>query len=82
MASFLEERFAAVFAAFPDASPARSVIRACDAAVGAACGCYACDDGVQPGHVYCEQPTGWALELERAGKIVRSLDSSWRWEIN
>jgi hypothetical protein len=58
----------------------------------AACGCFACDDGVQPGHFACSQPSEWALEMERAGLISRaytderadgsrSLSSAWRWEV-
>lgn len=45
----------------------------------AACGCSACDDGVQPGHFARSQPPEWALEMERAGLVSRSLGSAWRW---
>lgn len=46
----------------------------------APCGCYACDNGVEPGHFACEQPTGAMLKAESEGLIVRHLeDSTWRW---
>lgn len=44
------------------------------------CGCYACDNGVEPGHPYCEQPTEELLALEEQGKVGRGLsDSRWEW---
>lgn len=54
------------------------------------CGCHACDDGVQPGHFACSQPSTEMLELERAGRVTRvytneradggrGLSSAWRW---
>ena len=52
------------------------------------CGCYACDHEVQPGHFLCRLPSSRMLELERAGKVFRSLrtdetgEQAWRWYTN
>lgn len=44
------------------------------------CGCAACDDGVQPGHFACEQPSGEMLTMERAGQVGRAYeDGRWMW---
>lgn len=46
----------------------------------AVCGCFECDTGVRPGHFACEVPSDWALEMERAGLVVRGYDDGvWRW---
>lgn len=51
-----------------------------DREIKAPCGCYACDDGVQPGHFACSQPPADLLESERVGHVVRSYTGgSWRW---
>lgn len=47
----------------------------------AACGCPACDDGVQPGHFACSQADAKLVQEEAAGEVVRFFDgTSWRWE--
>lgn len=54
------------------------------------CGCFACDDGVQPDHFKCEQPNAYMLRAEKAGLVSRAytdkrtdgsrgLSSAWRW---
>ena len=44
------------------------------------CGCPACDDGVQPGHFACSQPSEIMLRLERINaSISRVYDDGWRW---
>lgn len=49
-------------------------------ALHAPCGCFGCDDGVQPGHFACEQPSEAMLKAEREELLVRHLeDSTWRW---
>lgn len=53
-------------------------------------GCFACDDGVQPGHFKCEQPNAYMLRAEKAGLVSRAYtdeqadgsrgsSSAWRW---
>ena len=49
-------------------------------AANAACGCYACDDGVQPGHFACEQSDAQLVQLESLGFVSRAYDDGvWRW---
>lgn len=54
------------------------------------CGCPACDNGVQPGHYACSQPSEPMLKAEAEGLVVRhytderadgsrGLSSAWRW---
>jgi len=40
---------------------------------GSPCGCHACDEGVQPGHFLCSQPSAEMLRREKEGKVVRYL---------
>ena len=37
------------------------------------CGCHACDNGVQPGHFLCSQPSENMLAREQAKEVVRLL---------
>ena len=37
------------------------------------CGCHACDDGVQPGHFLCSQPSKLMLVHEKSAMAVRHL---------
>ena len=51
--------------------------------VGLACGCYACDGGIQPGHFLCSCPPAVALQAERDGVLIRSdRDAGWKWYLN
>src|SRR4051812_28204673 len=49
--------------------------------IAVSCGCCACDEQVQQGHFACLPPPRAMLELERAGKVVRSYNgAAWVWE--
>lgn len=46
----------------------------------AACGCPACDNGVQSGHFACASPDPLLLQAERDRLIARHYDDGeWRW---
>lgn len=61
-----------------------------DALASEPCGCYACDNDVQPGHFACSAPNEYMLKAEAAGLVSRaytderqdgsrSRSSAWRW---
>jgi hypothetical protein len=44
------------------------------------CGCFACNDGVQPGHFACMLPPATLLQAEAEGLVTRHYtDGAWRW---
>jgi len=50
--------------------------------LGAPCCCPQCDEeGRQPGHRWCDESLSGFVEAEREGRVFRSLNSAWRWEV-
>ena len=51
-----------------------------DGELDAPCGCYACNEQVQPGHFACELSPLALLAWERNGDAYREYDGGrWRW---
>jgi hypothetical protein len=51
-----------------------------DGEIKAPCGCYACNEGVLPGHFACSTPPPVMLQAEHEGLVWRRYDiGAWRW---